>query len=56
MPTLRNIFDQVIMNQNLRAEDDEDDRMIILSDVEDYWLDEGIELDKHAAKLGKIEF
>ena len=35
LPTLRNIFDQVIMNQNLRAEDDEDDRMIILSDVED---------------------
>ena len=38
--TLRNILDQVIMNQNLRAEDDEEDRTIILSDVEDYLLDE----------------
>jgi len=53
--TLRNILDQVIMNQNLRAEDDEEDRMIILSDVEDYLLDEGIELEKKNVK-GKIGF
>lgn len=53
--TLRNILDQVIMNQNLRAEDDEEDRMIILNDVEDYLLDEGFELEKKNVK-GKIGF
>lgn len=53
--TLRNILDQVIMNQNLRAEDDEEDRTIILSDVEDYLLDEGIELEKKSVK-SKIGF
>lgn len=42
--TVRNIIDQVIMNQNLRAEDDNDDRMIIVSDVEDYIMDENIDL------------
>jgi len=42
--TVRNIVDQVIMNQNLRAEDDEDDYTVILSDVEDYIADEGIDL------------
>ena len=53
--TLRNILDQVIMNQNLRAEDDEEDRTIILSDVEDYLFDERIELEKKSAK-GRIGF
>ena len=53
--TVRNILDQVIMNQNLRAEDDEDDRMIILSDVEDYILDESIDL-KAAAPKQRIGF
>ena len=53
--TLRNLLDQVIMNQNLRAEDDEEDRTIILRDVEDYLLDEGIELEKKCAK-GRIGF
>ena len=43
--TVRNILDQVIMNQNLRTEDDEnDDRTIARADVEDYLLDEGINL------------
>lgn len=42
--TVRNILDQVIMNQNLRAENNADDYSIILSDVEDYILDEGINL------------
>ena len=42
--TVRNILDQVIMNQNLRAENNADDYNIILSDVEDYILDEGINL------------
>lgn len=42
--TVRNILDQVLMNQNLRTEDSADDNEIILSDVEDYLLDEGIDL------------
>lgn len=43
--TVRNIIDQVIMNQNLRTEEDESpDNMILLSDVEDYIGDEGIDL------------
>ncbi len=44
--TVRNILDQVIMNQNLRAEDAEDDYTIIIDDVEDYIMDEGIDLSK----------
>lgn len=42
--TVRNILDQVIMNQNLRAEDDEGDYLIIVDDVEDYIMDENIDL------------
>ena len=42
--TVRNILDQVIMNQNLRTEDCEDDNCIILDDVNDYISDEGIDL------------
>ena len=42
--TLRNLLDQVIMNQNLRTEDDQDDSTIIRSDVEDYLTDEKIDL------------
>lgn len=53
--TLRNVLDQVIMNQNLRAEDDADDFTIILSDVEDYIADEGIDLSK-TADTHKIGF
>ena len=44
--TVRNILDQVIMNQNLRTEDSDDDRTILLSDVEDYIMDENIDLQK----------
>ena len=40
--TIRNILDQVIMNQNLRTEDEEDNSEIILEDVEDYIADEKI--------------
>lgn len=54
--TVRNILDQVIMNQNLRAEDDPDDKTIILSDVEDYLMDEGIDLEKPAEKKRTIGF
>lgn len=43
--TVRNILDQVVMNQNLRTEDDEvPDVQIVLSDVEDYIADEKLDL------------
>ena len=48
--TLRNILDQVIMNQNLRTEDESDDRSIILQDVIDYLTDEGIDLSKSSGR------
>ena len=44
--TLRNILDQVIMNQNLRTEDEVNDNTIIRCDVEDYLSDEKIDLSK----------
>lgn len=53
--TARNILDQVIMNQNLRTEDT-DDNLIILSDVEDYMLDEEINLDDSSSGIQKIGF
>jgi Holliday junction resolvasome RuvABC ATP-dependent DNA helicase subunit len=40
--TVRNILEQVILNQNLRAEDDVTDNKIVLQDVDDYVNDEGI--------------
>lgn len=52
--TVRNILDQVIMNQNLRAEDDPDDYTIIKDDVEDYIMDENIDL--NASSKRKIGF
>ncbi len=45
--TVRNILDQVIMNQNLRTEDSDGDNLITCDDVEDYLLDEGIDLSKN---------
>lgn len=42
--TVRNILDQVILNQNLRAEDELNNKRIILSDVDEYILDENIDL------------
>ncbi len=53
--TIRNIADQVILNQNLRAEDDAEDRLIVESDVKDYILDEGIDLSA-AAPMRRIGF
>ena len=45
--TLRNVLDQVIMNQNLRADESgEDEYLIIPADVEDYIADEAIEFGK----------
>ena len=55
--TVRNILDQVIMNQNLRTEDDEnDDGTIIKSDVEDYLSDEGINLSDRSSGSHRIGF
>lgn len=54
--TIRNILDQVIMNQNLRTEDFEDDDTIILEDVEDYLSDEKIDLSNSAGGKKTIGF
>ena len=54
--TIRNILDQVIMNQNLRTEDTGDDSEIIPSDVEDYIMDENIDLQKRVTQTGRIGF
>ena len=48
--TMRTIIDQVIMNQNLRAEDNEDDFQIIKADVDDYIADEGIDIHAEAPR------
>ena len=52
--TVRNIIDQVLLNQNLRTEDVEGDNTIIADDVDDYLADEGIDLKK--ASKGRIGF
>ena len=54
--TVRNILDQVIMNQNLRTEDSEGDSLIIKDDVEDYLMDEGIDLSKNGGSKQRIGF
>lgn len=55
--TIRNILAQVLMNQNLRTEDSDDDNTVIISDVEDYLTDEGIDLsntDKDNRTIGFV--
>lgn len=54
--TVRNVLDQVIMNQNLRTEDEDGNSMIIVDDVEDYLMDEGIDLSKPSTESRKIGF
>lgn len=55
--TVRNILDQVIMNQNLRTEDEEEpSNRIILSDVEDYIADEKIDLNDADTRTRRIGF
>ncbi len=54
--TVRNVLDQVIMNQNLRTEDENGDSMIIVDDVDDYLMDEGIDLSKPCTGTKKIGF
>jgi hypothetical protein len=52
--TVRNVIDQIILNQNLRTdEEDCENNTIILSDVEDYILDEKIVFSKsNKVKIG----
>ena len=55
--TVRNILEQVIMNQNLREdEENQKDNLLILSDVQDYLDDENIDLNRASVKLNKIGF
>ena len=54
--TVRNILDQVIMNQNLRTEDTDGDNLIVVDDVEDYLMDEGIDLTKAGNGQRRIGF
>lgn len=54
--TVRNLLDQIIMNQNLRTEDTPGDNRIMIEDVEDYLTDEEIDLRKPAAAPTKIGF
>ena len=54
--TVRNIIDQVIMNQNLRTEDMFENDLIIPSDVEDYLSDEGIDLTATSSNPHRIGF
>ena len=41
---MRNILDQVLLNQNLRTEDEDGNNTITIDDVDDYLSDEGIDL------------
>ena len=55
--TVRNILEQVIMNQNLRADEEESsDTNIILSDVKDYIDDENIDLNSSTGTHRRIGF
>lgn len=54
--TVRNILNQVIMNQNLRTEDTDGDNLIVVDDVEDYLMDEGIDLIKAGNGQRRIGF
>ena len=54
--TVRNILDQVLMNQNLRTEDCNSDNTVVIDDIEDYLLDEGIDLNKPAKSKSHIGF
>ena len=55
--TIRNILEQVIMNQNLRADEEESsDTNIILSDVKDYIDDENIDLNSSTGTHRRIGF
>ena len=44
------------MNQNLRTEDTDGDNLIVVDDVEDYLMDEGIDLTKAGNGQQRIGF
>lgn len=54
--TLRNILDQVLLNQNLRTEHSVGDNSILRTDVEEYIQDEQIDLNRSSKQPGKIGF
>jgi hypothetical protein len=55
--TVRNVIDQVILNQNLRTDGENcEDNTIVLSDVEDYIADEKIDLNDTSNGTRKIGF
>lgn len=55
--TVRNIVEQVIMDQNLRTDEEgSSSRTIILSDVQDFISDENIDLNSTSAQTRKIGF
>lgn len=54
--TVRHIVDQVILNQNLRTEDTDGDRLIVSDDVEDYLGDEGIDVTRSGNGQRRIGF
>lgn len=54
--TLRNVIDQVIMNQNLRTEDEIENYQIAIKDVEDYIADENINFSGSGNQHGRIGF
>lgn len=55
--TVRNILEQVIMNQNLRTDEEGViDSAIVISDVQDYLDDENIDLNSSAGQERKIGF
>ena len=54
--TVRNILDQVLMNQNLRTEDFEDNNTVTIEDIEEYIADEGIDLDDTISHKRTIGF
>lgn len=52
--TVRNVLDQVIMNQNLRTENADEDSLIIIDDVEDYLTDEGMDISRLPSETRKM--
>ena len=54
--TVRNVIDQVLLNQNLRTEDLSKDCTVLLEDVEDYLTDEGIGLANPHKRKNPIGF
>lgn len=54
--TVRNVIDQVLLNQNLRTEDLSKDCTVLFEDVEDYLTDEGIDLANPHKRKNPIGF